>query len=359
MHMQRLDCPSCGQRVYFHNTACACGTPLVFDPGQGRFATGAAPCAKADEIGCNWRAESPEGLCRSCAMTSTIPDLSVEGNLDLLARSEAAKRWVLANLARWRWFTDADTGPRPVFEMLSERAGAHQVEVTMGHADGVITINVVEADDAVRIERQQELGELYRSMVGHMRHEIAHFLFERLAVLPGFLDAFRVMFGDERADYAAAMKAHYAAPKDPGETHITSYATMHPHEDWAETSAHVLHLVDMTDSLMATGLTGPGIPDPGYDAYADEDADRLLNAAIAVALAVNEINRALDNPDVYPFVLTDITREKLKFAHRWLSRGATIARPAQPATEGAAPSASPAPAEPAGDPGAAAQAAAP
>jgi hypothetical protein len=167
------------------------------------------------------------------------------------------------------------------------------------------------------------------------------------------------MFGDERADYAAAMKAHYAAPKDPGETHITSYATMHPHEDWAETSAHVLHLVDMTDSLMATGLTGPGIPDPGYDAYADEDADRLLNAAIAVALAVNEINRALDNPDVYPFVLTDITREKLKFAHHWLSRGATIARPEQPATEGAAPSASPAPAEPAGDPGAAAQAAAP
>ncbi|WP_415126180.1 putative zinc-binding metallopeptidase [Paracoccus sp. (in: a-proteobacteria)] len=262
-------------------------------------------------------------------MTTTIPDISVEGNTDLLIRSEAAKRWVLANLARWRWFTDADRGDRPIFEMLSERAGQHEVDVTMGHADGVITINVVEADAAVRVERQQQLGELYRSMIGHMRHEIAHFLFERLAPLPGFVDAFRARFGDERADYGAALTAHYANPRDPGDQYISEYATMHPHEDWAETSAHILHLVDMTDSLMATGLNGEGIPAPGYDAYADADGDHLLDAAIAVALAVNEINRALDNPDVYPFVLTDTTRDKLKFALRWLSSGATAAPPQQ------------------------------
>ncbi|MTH78159.1 zinc-binding metallopeptidase family protein [Paracoccus aestuariivivens] len=323
--MQRLDCPGCGQRVYFHNTLCSCGMALVFDPELGAFAANATPCTRLRDIGCNWRAEQDGPQCRSCAMTTTVPDLSVEGNLDLLAQSEAAKRWVLANLARWRWFTNADQGQRVSFQMLSEHARHQEVNVTMGHADGVITINVVEADDAVRVERQQELGELYRSMVGHMRHEIAHFLFERLAVLPGFLDQFRTMFGDERADYAQAITEHYANPKDKGATHISKYATMHPHEDWAETSAHILHLVDMTDSLMATGLTGPQIPPPGYDAYADPNAEQLLTVATAVALAVNEINRALDNPDVYPFVLTETTRAKLAFAHHWLSQGSAMA----------------------------------
>ena len=330
--MQRLDCPSCGQRVYFHNTVCSCGTPLVFDPEAGRFAPDRNPCSQLEQLGCNWAAETEAGLCRSCAMTTTIPDLSVAGNLELLAKSESAKRWVLANLARWRWFTDADQGARLQFHMLSEHAGQQQVNVTMGHDNGLITINVVEADDAVRVERQHQLGELYRSMIGHMRHEIAHFLFERLALLPGFLDDFRAMFGDERADYGQALQDHYANPQLPGDQYISEYATMHPHEDWAETSAHILHLVDMTDSLMATGLTGPDIPLPGYDAYADSDGDHLLTVATAVALAVNEINRALDNPDVYPFVLSDTTRTKLKFALHWLSGGATLAQ-MQPATD--------------------------
>jgi hypothetical protein len=321
--MQRLTCPRCGQRVYFQNTFCACGTPLVFAPEAGGFVSDAPACPNRDQIGCNWAAENG-GLCRSCAMTGTIPDLSVEGNRDLLAQSEAAKRWVLANLARWHWFTDADSGTRVQFRMLSEHAGPHEVPVTMGHAAGVITLNVVEADDALRALRQQQLGELYRSMVGHVRHEIAHFLFERLALLPGFLAEFRAMFGDERADYAAALLDHYNQPLAKGDTFISDYATTHPHEDWAETAAHILHLVDMTDSLMASGLNGPQIPPPGYDAYADTDAEHLLTVATSVALAVNEINRAIDNPDVYPFVLTATTRAKLGFAHRWLSQGATM-----------------------------------
>ncbi|WP_342365223.1 putative zinc-binding metallopeptidase [Paracoccus ravus] len=295
---------------------------LQFDPQQGKFVNDAPPCPNLAPLGCNWRAGPEGGLCRSCAMTLTIPDLAVEGNLALLSQSEAAKRWVLANLARWGWFTDSDTGPWPVFHMLSEHARHQEVDVTMGHASGIITINVVEADDAVRIERQQEFDELHRSMIGHMRHEIAHFLFERLSVLPCFLEAFRAMFGDERADYAQALAAHYAAPKDKGTSHISNYATMHPHEDWAESAAHILHLVDLTDSLMASGLNGPQIPPPGYDAYADIDAAHLLTVATAVSIAVNEINRALDNPDVYPFVLTETTRAKLGFAHRWLSQGA-------------------------------------
>lgn len=319
--MQHLTCPHCARRVYFQNSLCACGAALVFDPKAGNFSADPAPCSKQAEIACNWGVEAEGGLCRSCAMTTVVPDLAVEGNTDLLIRSEAAKRWVLANLARWGWFTQADAGDRPEFHMLSERAGEAEVQVMMGHADGLITINVVEADPATRIERQQQLGELYRTMAGHMRHEIAHFLFERLARIPDFLPAFRALFGDETADYGAALEAHYANPQAPGDSFITEYATMHPHEDWAETAAHLLHLVDMTDSFMAAGLSGPDIPAPGYDAYADHDGERLLRAAAAVALAVNDINRALDNPDVYPFVLTDATRAKLVFAQHWLSQG--------------------------------------
>lgn len=325
--MQHLTCPICGGRVWFQNLSCANGHQLVFDPESGAFAPTGAPCANREVIGCNWlvRDEPPlTGLCRSCAMSGTIPALTVPANQSLLARSEAAKRWVLANLARWQWFTDADTGPRPVFRMLSEWLdGQTEARVMMGHASGTITINVVEADDLIRQRRQSELGEHYRSMVGHIRHELAHFLFERLAHHPAFLPEFRAIFGDERRDYAEALAAHYAAPQDPGETHITQYATMHPHEDWAETAAHLLHLVDMTDSFIAAGVSAPDVPGGGYDPYADRDPARLLNAAMAVALAVNDINRALDNPDLYPFVLTGPIREKLVFAHRWLSTGAT------------------------------------
>ncbi|ALJ82674.1 putative zinc-binding metallopeptidase [Ketogulonicigenium vulgare] len=322
--MQYLACPACHTRVFPHNTECTCGAALTFDPEQGIFVADGLFCARRAEIDCNWIAEDG-GLCRACAMTRAIPDLSVPENIVLLTESERAKRWMLINLARWGWFTAADTGPRPIFDMLSEMLAVGATQVTMGHANGVITINVMEADPTTRVERQHQLGELYRSMLGHMRHEMAHFLFARLAALPGFLDAFRALFGDERADYAAAIAAHYEAPKDPGADYISAYATMHPHEDWAESAAHVLHLTDLTDSFMAVRLSGPQIPAPGYDAYAEHDGEALLTAAAQVAIAVNEINRALDNPDVYPFILTPRTREKLAFVHHYLSQGARMA----------------------------------
>ena len=132
---------------------------------------------------------------------------------------------------------------------------------------------------------------------------------------PAFLARFRSLFGDERADYAKALDRHYAAPRDPGETHITPYATAHPHEDWAETVAHLLHLVDIADSAAAAGLALPEGPPPGYDAYADADADRVLNHAVRLSLAVTHVNRALELPDLYPFVLTPSVRGKLGFAH--------------------------------------------
>ncbi|WP_304615935.1 putative zinc-binding metallopeptidase [Paracoccus sp. (in: a-proteobacteria)] len=319
--MQRFACPRCGARAYFHNLACLCGTRLCYDPETRAMVADALACANRDLIGCNWVADagSAVGLCRSCAMSRVIPDPGIGDNRVLFDRAERAKRWVLANLSNWGWFTDADPGRRPHFLMLSEHVEGRTEQITMGHAAGEITINITEADALIRLQRQRDLGEQYRSMVGHFRHELAHFLFDRLAVAPDFLPAFREHFGDERQDYAAALARHYAAPRDPGEDFITPYATAHPHEDWAETAAHLLHLVDFTDSFASAGLTMPGMP-PDFRPYEETDTGLLLSVGTEVAIAVNDINRALDNDDLYPFVLTPQVRHKLRFAHHWLSR---------------------------------------
>ena len=318
--MQIFRCPSCGAPLYFNNTACGCGQEVTFDVETQDMRTDRPFCDNRRDIACNWTA-LPQGLCASCAMTEVVPDLQAPENLRHWGETELAKRWVLANLARWGWFTAADAETRPRFRLLSEQTAAGAENVVMGHADGLITINVSEASEAVRALRRENLDERYRTMIGHLRHEMAHFLFVRLSENAAFLDAFRSLFGDERADYAAALAQHYDAPAvESPNTHITSYATAHPHEDWAETVAHLLHLVDLTDSVAAAGLTTDAGPAPGYDAYAEHDAEALTTLAAHVALAVNHVNRALDLPDLYPFVLSPAVRKKLGFAHGHLRR---------------------------------------
>lgn len=313
--MKIFVCPACGEPTYFDNTFCKCGQHILFDPATHTMLAEGTVCAHRQTIGCNWVAEE-DGFCRSCAMTQTVPDIDAPENVGLWAKTEAVKRWMLENLSRWDWFSAADPGPRPVFILLSEQTRSGDARVVMGHDNGRITINVTEATEALRKERQARLGELYRTMIGHMRHEIAHFLFLRLSARDGFLDAFRDLFGDERADYGAALAVHYREPKPPGDDYITSYATAHPHEDWAETTAHLLHLVDLLDSVAASGLAGPA---PDFEAYGDIDPDRLVVLAVEMALAVNHVNRAMDVPDLYPFVIRPPVRRKLAFVHHWLT----------------------------------------
>lgn len=315
--MQRFACPACQSRVYFHNLTCACGHALHYDPDALVMVNTAQSCANRPSIQCNWIAAPGSALCSSCAMSQVVPALNIGENQLLLTEAENAKRWVLANLAHWNWFNAADPGRRPVFLMLSESTGGRSEQIIMGHANGEITINVTEADELIRRKRQKQLGEQYRSMLGHFRHELAHFCFDQLAQLPGFLDEFRALFGDERADYAQALQRHYDNPRDPGDQFITPYATAHPHEDWAETVAHLLHLVDFSDSFVSAGLSMPDLP-ADFAPYQETDTKRLLDIAAQIAIAINDINRALDNDDLYPFVLTEPVREKLAFAHRWM-----------------------------------------
>lgn len=322
--MEVFLCPACGGRLFFDNLVCICGADVAFDPDARTFVrlSEAAACSNRDEISCNWRADNDGALCRSCATTRTHPDLAMEGHRTLWADAEAAKRRVMADLMHWGLFTAADQRPAPVFDMLAESTRMGEQEVIMGHEEGLITINVAEANPAEREERREEMEERYRTMTGHFRHEIGHFVHVRLADAPGFLDAFRALFGDERADYGAALDRYYANGAPPGwqDTHLTEYATAHPHEDWAETFAHFLHLVALTASAKAIDLSTPALSEagPGFDAYAAREAEPFLTIAVELSVALNHTNRAMGLADLYPFVLTPATREKLGFVQSWL-----------------------------------------
>jgi len=149
-------------------------------------------------------------------------------------------------------------------------------------------------------------------------------LWWRLSLRDDFLDAFRAMFGDERANYPVALQRHYHEGPPPGWklSFLTSYASSHPHEDWAETTAHLLHLTDITDSFVAAGLSSPELPSRGWDPYSEPDSERLIQVAASLATGVNHVNRSMGLSDLYPFVLSDVARRKLAFVHDWLRRGA-------------------------------------
>lgn len=320
--MKMFSCPGCNGDLFFVNLSCVCGCVVSFDPQSERFVTGADACANRDTIQCNWTAEDDAGLCASCAMTTVHPDLAVPDNALLWAKAETAKRRVLVGLNRWGWFGSSDDGPRPEFHMLSETTSAGAADVTMGHASGLVTINLAESDPAERVRRREDLGESYRTLVGHFRHEIAHFLFERLSSSSEFQTSFRALFGDETADYGAALEHYYEAGPPAGweSSYITFYASAHPHEDWAESAAHILHLVDMVDSFAAANLASQSFSGSDFEAYTEADPDRLLGAALEIGISLNHVNRALGVPDLYPFVTPPKVLEKLAFAHKWLKR---------------------------------------
>lgn len=306
--------------LWFDNLTTAEGTPVAYDPQARAFLPMPPFCINRDRIGCNWIAPKEGEYCRSCAMTALAPDPTIADAIPYWAQTEAAKRWALDNLGRWHWFRPEDPGSRPVFHMLADG----HTPAPMGHAEGVVTISVAEVDPVLRMTRREALDEPYRTMIGHMRHEIAHMLWWRLSLREDFLDAFRAMFGDERIDYQAALQFHYenGPPGEWKQYYLTSYASAHPHEDWAETAAHLLHLTDIADSFVATRLSSPQIPDTGWDPYSEPDAERLIGIAANLTVGINHVNRSMGLSDLYPFVLSEHARHKLAFVHDWLRRGA-------------------------------------
>ncbi len=201
--------------------------------------------------------------------------------------------------------------------------------VLTGHNEGVITINVAEADDAERERRRLALREPYRTLLGHLRHEIAHYYWDGLLARPSRLERFRELFGDESRDYAAALQTYYqqGAPGDWQDRHVSAYATAHPWEDWAETSAHYFHMLDTVETAASFGVAlRPKHPDakamtadPRTLASGDGSFDRLLQNWLPLTYALNELNRGMGLPDLYPFVLSAPAIEKLRFVHEVLN----------------------------------------
>lgn len=273
--MRHYQC-SCGNILFFDNSVCLqCGTLVGYDPAEDQMVTltDDSPfqlCANGVQHSvCNWVVpRGPEALCSSCSLNRTIPDLSVPGNLDAWHKIEIAKRRILYTL--WRLGLapcskreDAVAGL--AFDFLRPTASR---PVLTGHEDGVITLNVDEAEDLEREKRKEALGESYRTLIGHFRHEVAHYYWDRFfANHPDddpTLAAFRDLFGDEREDYNAALQRHYnqgPVATVPG-TFITTYASVHPWEDWAETWAHYMHMIDGTETARSFGLNGDVVPIP-------------------------------------------------------------------------------------------------
>ena len=342
--MRIFKCPSCGSRVFFENYVCpSCEKALVFDPASMKMdvvssALGPA-CANRGQAACNWRVDDgqKESYCIACRLNHVIPNIGSPLNLALWRRIELAKRRLVYDLLRLglpivNRREDAKEGL--CFDFLSDDAAPRPIMT--GHEDGLITINIAEADDSQREARRAAMGEPYRTLLGHFRHEVGHFYWNVLVRDSPMLSAFRATFGDEREDYGEALKRHYASgPKqDWKRFHISAYASSHAWEDWAECFAHFLHIVSTLDTasslpLMLHQRHRATLSDP----YREMDFDALIEAWIPVAESLNELNRSMGVLDAYPFVLTPAVIGKLHIVHLIVTHGAREAGFAAPAAK--------------------------
>ena len=365
--MKLFTCQTCGNAVYFDNTQCVkCKSALGYLPqrfvlsaletADGAWKAKAEPnkrfraCANAGPVACNWviDEDDPNPFCLACRHNRTVPDASFESNVANWRKLEAAKRHLFYSLTRWGL-------PIPVrpedpaglaFDFLSGAGvGGDGERVMTGHDNGLITIDIAEADDAEREKRRTAMNEPYRTMLGHFRHEIGHFYWDRLVRDdPRRLEEFRNLFGDERADYGQALQRHYrdGAPPDWPTRFISAYASTHPWEDFAESWAHHMHMVDTLETAHAFGISvSPREGDTGLHAHVDFDPYRekafapVVPDFVALIVAVNSLNRSLGLNDIYPFVFTRDVIDKLAFIHDLVNvsrkTSAPAARVAEPA----------------------------
>jgi hypothetical protein len=341
-------CDHCGHLIFFENVRCVqCDHPLAFLPdlgvvgslepdGPDRFRSpfeGAKGrsyrlCENYSRHQvCNWAvpADDPNPLCRSCRMTTVIPDLDPPGHKQAWFALENAKRRLIYSLLHLHLPIESRTENPDEGLAFEFKADAPGAPVLTRHAKGLITINIAEADDAEREKRRLALHEPYRTLLGHFRHESGHYYWDRLIAESHRLEAFRAQFGDERADYAVALKRNYdeGPPADWQARHISSYASIHPWEDWAETWAHYLHMTDLLQTAADSGLSlRPRRPDvPVLTAVPDPLAeqakpfDRLIDTWFPLTYVLNNLNRSMGLVDAYPFVWSPPAIEKLRFVH--------------------------------------------
>jgi hypothetical protein len=327
--MRRFFC-DCGQEVFFDNLFCgACGHLLGFDPASHKLLTllpselawqSAQEPGKSfvlcehreHELQCNWLlpAESQQTQCESCAMTRTIPVLSSSLNWRRWRTLESAKRRMLYGLLGLN--LSSASRQQLKFDFLEDKRTNPTVlidHVLSGHGQGVITINAAEADASYREATKEAMNEPYRTLLGHFRHEIGHFYWEMLVEGSPHSDAFRQLFGDEHQDYRQALDQYYADGPDADwqESYISAYASAHPMEDWAETWAHYLLMMETLETALS------------YDLIAKLEQDQLfenwLREWMQLVVVMNALSRSTGHTDAYPFVISPTVQRKLQFIH--------------------------------------------
>jgi hypothetical protein len=351
--MKIFHCDHCQQLVFFENVQCLkCFRPLAYLPDLGvvgslepvRPGVWRCPIQRAAEQTyrlcenydreniCNWAVllEDFHPLCRSCRLTRVIPDLNQQGHKEAWYRLEVAKRRLVYSLLSLGLPLEnrVDNPTQGLaFEFLADSDASQAGPRLTGHLNGVITINVAEADDAEREKRRLQMHEPYRTLLGHFRHESGHYYWDKLVKDSDRVRAFRNLFGDEREDYAEALRRHYEQiPADWQQRFVSAYASAHPWEDWAETWAHYLHMADALETAAACGLAlRPHRPDePFLNANAPSGPpkasfDRMIDGWFPLTYVLNNLNRGLGLPDSYPFVLSTLVIDKLRFVHETLN----------------------------------------
>lgn len=345
--MKLFRCQSCGNILYFENRTCRrCGHRLAYLPEVSEISavqpagdnnswtplsSGATRffCTNAEHDSCNWLVPpgATDAFCIACRHNGVVPDVTDPVNLTRWREMEFAKHRLFYTLLRWNLplATRAeDPAHGLIFNFLADPP-AQGPKVMTGHEDGVITIALVEADDTEREKRRNAMGEPYRTLLGHFRHEVGHHYWDILVRGGDKLEACRAIFGDDSQDYEEALKRHYAdgAPPDWPEHFVSSYATTHPWEDFAETWAHYLHIVDTLEMATAFGMKVQPLLDTAgeltarvdFDPYAAETVQQIIDAWLPFVFAINSMNRAMGMKDVYPFVLAPPVVTKLGFIH--------------------------------------------
>jgi hypothetical protein len=342
----------CGQAVFFRNTKClTCGAELAYIPSlvdvrtilsgetEGTWTVAGDDSAEtfrrcsnfSTAAACNWLVEASDPItsCRSCRLNREVCDQSDPDNQRYWLAIENAKRRLVSQLLAMQLPVESKVLEDPerglMFDFL--RSPPNGPRILTGHASGLITLNVEEADDSVRERVRQELREPYRTLLGHFRHEVGHFYWDRLIAGTKWQEPYRQLFGDEQADYSAALKTNYehGPPADWAQYCISSYASVHPWEDWAESWSHYLHLVDSLDTALGFGLSGENVearldPFKLEDLYDPEhpDAPRVLalvNSWVDLTVLLNEMAESMGQPAFYPFVMSRPVLKKLHFIH--------------------------------------------
>ncbi len=356
--MKLFTCTRCRQAVYFENTFCVhCQASLGFDPQVRKMISleqKDSPvlqkldgevvieeetykyCKNHNHGVCNWllAANDPEDFCPACQLNQTIPDLSRPDHMEKWQRIEVAKHRLVYALLRFHLpviskFKDPVTGL--AFDFKAQDPNALEKRIFTGHKQGVITLNIEEADDVSRMMAQQQMDEVYRTLLGHFRHESGHYYWDLLVRNTPFLNGFRALFGSETLDYAQAVKNHYetGGNLDWQEYYISAYASAHPWEDWAETWAHYLHMVDALETGYAFGLTlnpkvfaatGGEQTQIDTDPYRTHSFEEILERWIPLSFMMNSLNRSLGLKDSYPFVINEAVKTKMAFIHELIKQ---------------------------------------